>query len=233
MFRVLTIAREYGSGGGHIARRIAESLGWNLLDQALVAQIARAAQVDPELAHRYDERVDSWLHRISRNSLWHGSLEGVATLTDTEVFDAETMAALGRDLIVEAAARGNCVIVGRGAQCVLQDRKDVLHVFIYAPWPERVARVRERAPAAAGVEDLIHSIDQQRAAYIRTYHGCDWTDPHPYQMRLSSELGYERAARITIEAIEGGISQDAGNANRRRAGSATQDNVTTDAHNRD
>lgn len=59
MFRVLTVAREYGSGGGGIARKTAEELGWSLLDKGLVERIARAAQVDPELAQRYDERIDS------------------------------------------------------------------------------------------------------------------------------------------------------------------------------
>lgn len=209
MFRVLTIAREYGSGGGSIARRVAEKLGWNLLDRALVERMARAAQVDPELAQRYDERVDSWLHRISRKGLWYGGFDAVATFPGTEVFDAETMAALARTLVEEACAGGNCVIVGRGAQCVLQNRKDVLHVFIYAPWPERVARVRERTPSAADVESVIRSVDQQRAGYIRTYFGCDWTDPHLYHMLLSSELGEEEVARIVIEAIHCGAGQHA------------------------
>ncbi len=204
MFRVLTIAREYGSGGGSIARRVAERLGWNLLDKTLVERIARAAQVDPELAQRYDERVDSWLHRISRKGLWYGGFDAVAAFSGTQVFDAETMVALARTLIEEACAGGNCVIVGRGSQCVLQDRKDVLHVFIYAPWPERVARVRERTQAAADVESLIRTVDQQRAGYIRTHFGCDWTDPHLYHMLLSSELGDENVARIIVEAIQCG-----------------------------
>lgn len=204
MFRVLTIAREYGSGGGSIARRVAERLGWNLLDKTLVERIARAAQVDPELAQRYDERIDSWLHRISRKGLWYGGFDAVAAFSGTQVFDAETMVALARTLIEEACAGGNCVIVGRGSQCVLQDRKDVLHVFIYAPWPERVARVRERTQAAADVESLIRTVDQQRAGYIRTHFGCDWTDPHLYHMLLSSELGDENVARIIVEAIQCG-----------------------------
>lgn len=202
MFRVLTIAREYGSGGGSIARRVAEKLGWKLLDRALVERMARAAQVDPELAQRHDERVDSWLHRISRKGLWYGGFDAAVTIPPTEVFDAETMAELARSLIEEAYARDNCVIVGRGAQCVLQNRRDVLHVFIYAPWPERVARVRERTPAALDVENVIRTVDQRRAGYIRTYFGCDWTDPHLYHMLLSSELGEEEVARIIIETIQ-------------------------------
>jgi cytidylate kinase len=201
MFRVLTVAREYGSGGGLIARRVAETLGWDLLDKALVERIARIAQVNPELARRCDERVDSWVHRASRRGLWHGAFEGVAALPATEVFDAETMAALGRDLINEAHSRGNAVIVGRGAQCVLQDRKDVLHVFVHAPWPERVARIREREKAGVDIARLIRATDQCRADYIRTYFGCNWNDPHLYHMLVSSELGEGTVAGMIVGLI--------------------------------
>jgi cytidylate kinase len=202
MFRVLTVAREYGSGGGLIARKIAERLGWDLLDKALVEWIARTAQVDPDLARQYDEHVDSWVHRVSRRGLWHGAFEGVATVTGLEVFDAETMASLGRDLIAEAHLRGNCVIVGRGAQCVLQDQKDVLHVFIYAPWRERTARIRGRLTAVADVEDLIRLTDRQRADFIRMYFGCNWNDPHLYHMLINSEFGDDNVARMIIDAIK-------------------------------
>jgi cytidylate kinase len=204
MFRVLTVAREYGSGGGLIARKIAERIGWDLLDKALVERIARIAQVDPELAQQYDEHVDSWVHRASRRGLWHGAFEGVAAVPDTEVFDAETMAMLGRDLITEAYSRGNCVIVGRGGQCVLQDQKDVLHVFIYAPWPERTARLRKRLKAGANIEHSIRETDRQRADYIRMYFGCNWNDPHLYHMLISSEFGEDIVARMIIDAIERG-----------------------------
>ena len=204
MFRVLTVAREYGSGGGLIARNIAERLGWDLLDKALVERIARIAQVDPELAQQYDEHVDSWLHRASRRGLWRGAFEGVAAMTGLEVFDAEAMAALGRDLITEAHSRGNCVIVGRGGQCVLQDQKDVLHVFIYAPWRERTARIRERLKAGADLDHLIRETDQRRADYIRMYFGCNWNAPHLYQMLISSELGEETVAGMIIGALKRG-----------------------------
>lgn len=201
MFRVLTVAREYGSGGGRIARGMAEKLGWDLVDKALVDAVAQSAHVDPELARRYDERVDSWVHRIGRRGLWRGAFEGVAAVADQEIFDAESMAATGRHLILEAYAKGNCVIVGRGAQCVLQDRAAALHVFIHAPWPERVARVRERVPSAVDVERLIRSTDQQRADFIRMFFHCDWNDPHLYHMLISSELGEETVAEIIIDAV--------------------------------
>jgi hypothetical protein len=201
MFRVLTVAREYGSGGGLIARSVAEKLGWNLLDKALVEAIAGSAQVDPNLARRYDERCDSWMHRVSRKGLWHGAFEGVAAPADAKVFDAETMALLGKSLILEAHSRGNCVIVGRGAQCVLQDREDVLHVFVHAPRSERIERVRRRVPSAGNIEQLMRSTDQQRADFIRLYFGCDWKNLHLYHMLISSELGEDTVAGMIVEAI--------------------------------
>lgn len=202
MFRVLTVAREYGSAGGAIARRVAEILRWNLLDKNLVEAIARSAQVDPDLVRWYDERADSWLHRVSRRGLWHGAIEAVATVTDAEFFDAETMTALARNLITEAYSKGKCVVVGRGAQCVLQDCQDVLHVFIRAPWSDRMDRVRARVRGGRDVERLIRCIDQQRAGHIATYFGYNWKDPRLYQMVISSELGEEHVARTIIEVMQ-------------------------------
>jgi cytidylate kinase len=206
VFRALTVAREFGSGGGTIARKIADMLGWSLLDKALVEAIARSAQVDPELARRFDERVDSWLHRVSRRGLWHGAFEGVAAVADAEFFDAETMAALGRNLLEAADAKGNCVIIGRGAQCVLQDKPDVFHVFIYAPWSDRLARIRKRLPAASEVEQLCRLTDEQRGEHIRLYFGCDWKDPHLYHLLISSELREDEVAGIIIRAMQQGES---------------------------
>ena len=157
MFKVLTIAREYGSGGAVIGRRISERLGWKLLDKAFIDNVAHAAKVDPQLARRFDERTDSWLQRLAHQGAgrWRGAFEGAVIVSQPEFFDAETMAALAQNMIEEACQRGNCVIVGRGAQCVLQGRKNVFHVFIYAPWAERVARVQQRLPGTRDIEGLI------------------------------------------------------------------------------
>jgi cytidylate kinase len=201
MYRVLTVAREYGSGGGDIARTICERLGWRILDKALIEGIASVARVDPDLARRYDERIDSWLHRVSRRSLWRGAFEGVPALNGTEIFDCETMTALGRSLIEEAYAEGKCAIVGRGGQCVLQSRKEAFHVFVYAPWAARVARVRQRVQEGTDIESLIRSTDRQRAGHLRTYFDSDWADPHLYHMLISSELGEDATASVIIAAL--------------------------------
>ena len=204
MFRVVTVSREYGSGGGMIARSVAEKLQWNLLDRTLIAEVARAAQVTAETAGRCDEHVDSWWHRFNRGGIQSLALAGGITPGDARFFDAQTMAGFAQQVILKAAAAGGCVIVGRGAQCVLQDHEDVLHVFVYAPWAERVVRVRARAEGAEDVEELIRVTDRERANYIQTYYGSDWKDPHLYDMMLSSKFGIENAASIVVNAILGG-----------------------------
>jgi cytidylate kinase len=210
MVRVLTVAREYGSGGSLIAKTVAKELRWKLLDQELVRDVARAAQVDPESAAEYDEHVDSWWHRFNRDGLLAASLTAGVTLEDAQFFDAERTAAFAQRVICEAAARGNCVIVGRGAECVLQGREDVFHVFVYGPWEERLSRVRNRDGSCRDVAELIRATDQERARYIRSYYGCDWKDPHLYHMMISSQIGTETAARMIVNALRPGDRQDIG-----------------------
>lgn len=201
MFRVLTVAREYGSGAGAIAKRVAQRLGWTLLDEGLIGAIARAGEVDVETARRYDEHVDSWWHRFNRDALRHTAIYAGANLADTVFFDAETVAGLARRLIARRAAKANCVIVGRGAQCILQTRENAFHTFIYAPLADRIERVRGRVDACDDLEEYVRSMDHERARYIRTYFGCDWKDPHLYHMMISSQIGTEAAAGMIVDAI--------------------------------
>jgi cytidylate kinase len=202
MIRTVTIGGEYGSGRAEIARRLAEELGWRLLDNALIQQIASTAHVDPSLAARYDECIDSLLHRMHK-ALWRGGYEGVASTTESDAFDADTMAELSRCVIESAAKEGNCVIVGRGGQCVLQERADVFHVFVYAPRAERIERVRREEGSDADPEAQIDSVDHRRSAYIRRYFGQEWTDRHLYNLMLCSGMGEAAAVGAILSAIAG------------------------------
>jgi len=204
--RVITISREFGSGGAAIASALAGRLSWQLLDQALVDQVARAAHVDPELARTYDERLDTWMHRVAKTALWRGAPYGVTTAAQQDYFDAETMAALESGLIEEAAARGNCVIVGRGAQCLLQQSSDVFHVFIYAPLHLRAGRVQARMKCSDPGE-TIREMEKRRAEYVKSRFGCDWRDPHLYDLMISSRLGEERVVSTILHAA--GLLQSA------------------------
>ena len=94
ILHTLTIAREYGSGGGAIAPMVAERLGWDLLDGNLIDTIAHAAQVAPETVRRCDEQVDSWLHCILRGGVQAAAAYGRAVPVDDQSFDAETTAAI-------------------------------------------------------------------------------------------------------------------------------------------
>jgi len=182
MYRALTVAREYDSGGDRIAALAAQRLGWQLLDSALIEEIANLAHVDPQLAREFDERVDSWLHRVSRRALWHGGFDAVAVLPETAVFDSETMARLARAAIEHAWETGKCVIVGRGSQCILQDRADVFHVFLFAPNADR---------AATDAAGWARAVDADRARYVRMNFGRNWRDPHLYDLSINSRLGDE------------------------------------------
>jgi cytidylate kinase len=207
MFRALTLEREYGGGGSLIARRVAEILGWKLLDGALIEAVARAAHVDTATVRKYDEQVDSWWHRFNRGGVWAAAVQAGVAITDAQFFDSETVAGVAQREIARATATGNCVIVGRGGQCVLQDRADVLHVFVYGPWRERISRVRSRITPAQNVAELIRSTDEERASYIQTYYGFNWKDPRLYHMMINSQIGIEGAAFLIVEAaVAGGQS---------------------------
>ncbi len=193
MVRAITISREFGAGGETLARALAERLGWRLVDNSLIAELARAAQVNPALAERYDECVDSWFHRLFK-SLWQGGFEGSATRVEGGLFDADAMARLWHATIAKAAEMGNCICVGRGGQCILQNRKDAFHVAVYAPLRDRMERIRDRFPAGADLRAQLAEVDQMRSTYIRNYFGQDWTNRHLYHLMICSSIGMDVAA---------------------------------------
>jgi cytidylate kinase len=196
-FRVVTISREYGSGGGRLAERLAERLGWQLLDRTIVEQVAASAHVDPELVTRYDERPDTWLHSLAKNVFSFGAIDGINV--PPEVVDAESLAARSRRVIEQAAALGECIIVGRGAQCALAGRPGVLHVFVFAPAEERIRRARERG--LTGDLPALVAVDRDRGDFTRTLYGRDWRDPQLYHLMLNSTLGIETLTALVVSAL--------------------------------
>ncbi len=204
MVRVLTVSREYASGGARLARQLAERLGWRLLDRDLIRRVAQAARVEPQVAEQLDERVDPWVHRLSKAALWHGAFESVAAVSNEDFLDAARLAELARRMIEEAAALGDCVIVGRGAQCVLRGRPEVFRLFVYAPLPRRLEEARRRG--VADPQKTLAEADRARASYIREYYQQEWRDPHLYHLMIDSALGEAVALRAILTALgrEGG-----------------------------
>ncbi len=197
MIRVITISREHGSGGGEVARLLAERLHWKQIDDPLVAELARSANVPPDLARRFDERVDPWFHRITK-ALWRGGYEANISRCEAAAFDADAMADLWNRVIRESAALGNCVVVGRGGMCLLAGRSDVLHVAVRAPMDIRVRSLRRRIPRDADARAEAEGNDARRAAYIQRYFGQDWRDYRLYDLVIDSRIGFEAAVNAIL-----------------------------------
>jgi hypothetical protein len=195
-----TIAREYCSGGAELGRIVAAKLGWELLDRQLIDRVARVAGVDPKVAINLDEHANRWWEWIvtglSYAAPYAYNPPGQAGVIDVNVLRDITMW-----LIQRAADSGKCVIVGRGAQCVLQGRVDVLNILAYAPIDERILRLRVRRPDCADYEALVNRIDSQRASYLRQYHRRNLLDKSLYDLCINPALGIDVAAELITTAI--------------------------------
>jgi cytidylate kinase len=201
--RVVTVAREYGSGGAAIAAQLAVRLGYQLLDRALIERIAEVARIDPALAEKLDEHVDPWVRRIG-HALWYGGFEAVAVVDENDVIDADRLAALGGRVIEEVAAVGGAVIVGRGGQCLLRGRPDVFHLFVYASREERLRRLRTRLAPGTDVRLALEETDRERAAYIQRHFGENRLDPQLYHLMVNASIGEEAAVAAILAALEAG-----------------------------
>jgi cytidylate kinase len=214
MTRAITIAREFGSGGSLVGSEVASRLGWKLVDAAIIDEIVQSAGVDMKTARRCDESVDSAFHRVFK-SLWEGGFVGSVSTTAAStvtIFDSDAMAKLSHCIVEKAGAEGNCIIVGRGGQCILQHRTDTLHFFVHAPWHEKVSRVKKRMPNESDVKGLIQKMDRQRSEYIRRHFNQDWCDRHLYHGMLSSSLGVSLVSDCIMAAMNQpeSVQRDAG-----------------------
>ena len=207
-YRVLTVNREFGSGGGRIAQTIAKWLGWKLLDREIIDAIAYAAHVDKNVVRNYDEHVVSWLRRINQQAMRSAALAAGLELGENAVFDAEEMVKISEKIILKAHADGNCVIVGRGSQCVLQHRPDVFHVFVYAPLKERILRLRERLEKGADIEQRMRTVDAERAKYLQQYFGKSFCNLHLYDLMISSHADEDATARVILYAMTGQVREE-------------------------
>ena len=106
-YRVLTVSREFGSGGGRIAQSIAARLGWKLLDGALIDEIACAAKVDAGVVSRFDEHVEGWLARLNRQAMRGAAMAAGIALEEEKCFDPDTMADLSQHIIEQASTRAD------------------------------------------------------------------------------------------------------------------------------
>ncbi len=198
---VITITRQYASGGSEVARLVAAQLQWEVIDNEFVDQVARRAGVPPDEVAQRDERAPGLLERLAR-TLADASPEmfvapgGVPRVAQDEA----AIVRLTERVIAEAAAHGRIVLVGRGAQAVLAQRRDALHAYVVASQPWRVQLAVERLgvnPAEA--DRIVEETDRQRDQYVKTYYRRHRQDFTNYDLIVNTErLGVEGAAGLVV-----------------------------------
>ncbi len=212
--RVITIEREYGCGGGEIARKLAERLGWKLWDQLLTCEIARLSHCERSAVEGKEERVDPLYYRLFK-SILRGSFEGSTHLQQVKLLDADSILRITGWIVEKAAAEGDCVIVGRGSQNFLSDRPDTLRIVLYAPREAKVRRLIDVGMSASEAEESVDTVDAERGAFIEKYFHKEWPSRAVYHALLNTTTGDDSVietilglkARLEKESLEHGKFQ--------------------------
>src|SRR3954464_3009586 len=198
----VTISRMYGSGGSEIAERVAQSLGWTLYDNDIVDAIAaRSGLPAAEVADR-EERGPSLVERIS-GAFTLGTPEAMPAFVEGSVTTPdEEIVATTRAIIEEAVKKGPAVLVGRGAQCLLAERSDGLHVFCHAPTAALVKYAVANLSIPPGeAEKKVHDMNKQREQYVQRHWGRKWMSPLNYHLSIDTSFyGIDGAADLIARA---------------------------------
>ena len=199
---LITISRQYGAGGSEVARQVAAALGWRVLDNELIEEVARRAGVPAEQVAEKEERAPSFVERLARTlaastpELLPRPVPG-GTLPKLQERD---LVRLTESVVEEAAAKGRLVLVGRAAPVVLAREREGLHVKLIAPKPFRI----QAAATRLGVDtrqaaEVVEESDGSRARYHRQYYGRDWNDPVNYHLVLNTgALGLDGATGVIV-----------------------------------
>jgi hypothetical protein len=200
MIKIVTIEREYGSGGGEIAQLVAKQLGWKLWDQLLTEEIARRLDCPKALVEVREERTDPLYYRLFRSFL-RGSYEGSLNAHKLKPVDSDCILKFTELVVQDAAKTGNSVIVGRGSQHFLRNRKDALRVFLYAPREDKVRRLLARGKSASEAEQLVDTVDRERVDYIQKYFHVEWPDRAIYHAMINTTIGDEAVSNIILNIM--------------------------------
>jgi len=202
MIRAITIEREFGCGASEIASLVASRLGWNLWDERLTQEIARLTESTPEAVKRREWRTDPVVYRVFKDFL-RGAFEGRLPPTNRlQLLDARRIATVSETAVQSAFSSGPSVIVGRGAQYFLRNRKDVFHAFLYAPRDHKIRNLISRGTTQDKAIEQVDTTDQARAAFVRQYLGLKWPEPHLYQAMFNTEMGESCTAAMLLQCVK-------------------------------
>jgi Cytidylate kinase-like family len=202
MIQAITIEREFGCGGSEIASLLAQRLGWNLWDERLTQEIARLTKSSPEVVRKIEWRRDPAVYRVFLSFL-RGAFEGGLPPTSRlALLDARRIAAVSELAVNHALSDGPCVIVGRGSQYFLRNRKDVFRTFLYASRDYKIHRlVRGGMPERDAIEQ-VDTTDRDRAAFVEKYLKLSWPDHHLYNAMFNTEMGESYVAEVLAHCAQ-------------------------------
>jgi cytidylate kinase len=201
MIKIVTIEREYGSGGGEIAQLLATRLSWKLWDQQLTEEIARLAGCTKNIVEVREEKTDPLYYRLFKSFL-RGSYEGSLNAHKLNVVDSESILKFTERVVLHAAQTGNSVMVGRGSQHFLRDRKDTLRIFLYAPRENKVRRLIARGKSEKEAHQLVDTIDRERSDFILKYFGLEWPHRAIYHAMMNTALGDEAVVHMILDFMK-------------------------------
>ena len=191
--RIITISREFGSGGRFIGEEVAKKLGIAYYDKNIINEIAEKSGLSPEYIQENAElspKKGLFAYAFAGRDVTGKSVEDL-------VYEAQ------RKVILELAETESCVIIGRNADYILKDRDDVLNVFIHGDTPEKIQRItRLYNVEEQKVVKMMVDIDKRRMANYNFYTNQKWGKASNYTLCLnSSKLGYDRCEKIIMECI--------------------------------
>ncbi len=195
---VITIARQYGSGGREIGQHLADMLGVKAYDRELITMASQKSGMSSEILNHADEKAtNSLLYTLALGSSYYGAAAvGMDVPINDKLFITQSQ------IIRELASEGPCIIIGRCSDYVLRTTPGVFSIFIYAPLEDRIKRVIGRGLAANEKEakELISRTDKRRINYYNYYTGRKWGSPDNYNMLMdSSFLGIDGTARAIAD----------------------------------
>jgi cytidylate kinase len=200
MYNVVTIAREYGSGGADIGRIVAEMLNWECIDKQIIERVSARGKVDVSWAESADEHASAWWEKMMNGFRKGGPYYYAGEDADIAV-DHDTMQQFTAGVIQEAAKIGNCVIIGRSSGCILRNNPHVFRVLVYAPLSEKLARMKLRHPQEKDLRALLQRMDDDRSNYAMRYYECDPANPRLYHLCVNSTMGLEFCAAMIAQAV--------------------------------
>jgi cytidylate kinase len=201
---IITISREFAAGGSEIARLVAETLGWTLVDNQLVEEVAARAGLTPDEVAAREERAPGFVERVARALAISTPEYVVPAAAGIPDLSEAALVKLTETVVAEIAAAGSVVMVGRAAPALLAASPAALHVRLVAPLEARVRRATERLGVdEAEARRVVARSDENRARYHRQYYDRDWADPLNYHLTLNTDaLGYEGSAAVIVGSVK-------------------------------